>query len=104
MKILTPAHSYFLQHDSSAEFPENGQHLRFVHKTFNDDGTEKYVFPGTTDEEVLDVLIDRITTLNDRNYSGYNIEALVGLKRAKAALQQRTNDRKARGVEGTSKA
>lgn len=61
---------------------------------------------GTTNEEVIQVLIDRITSLNEMHDGKYacaeNRWAVKYLEMALLELEQRTRARQARGVEGTS--
>lgn len=55
---------------------------------------------GTTLEEMLRVSFERLTDLNNRFSSDYNIEALKHITVARECLEARTKDRKAREVEG----
>lgn len=63
----------------------------------NKDGSHEN---GTTLEAMLDVCIQRLTDLNNRFQCKENEEALTGMRAALGALNRRTADRKARGVEG----
>ncbi|MCR6656629.1 MAG: hypothetical protein NVV63_12645 [Opitutus sp.] len=56
---------------------------------------------GTTSEEVLRVLIDRIRFLNTKSPCRENAIVITKLEEALMWLEKRTADRKARGVEGT---
>lgn len=57
---------------------------------------------GITHEALLAVLIDRLEAFQAGPYANnYNASALFGLKGAQVALQARTKERMARGVEGT---
>lgn len=59
---------------------------------------------GTTIEHVIDILIDRLLGFQDGPYAcADNARAIGHLQMAKADLMARTEDRKARGVEGTNK-
>lgn len=66
--------------------------------------TLKTINNGTTNEEVLAVLIDRIKTLNAKLPCKENSVALTHLETAELWLLKRTRDRQARAVEGTAKA
>lgn len=57
---------------------------------------------GAFVEDVIDAAADRIRYYQRSKFnSDYNALALVHLEAALAALDQRTKDREARGVEGT---
>lgn len=57
---------------------------------------------GAFVEDVIAAAIGRIAFYEDSRFaSDYNKRALTGLKDAASALDQRTKDREARGVEGT---
>lgn len=112
MKILTPGHRYEL---SSFENPTHpGQVLQFIEKQAvparKDDGgieqpaTLLTVNDGTTNEEVLAMLIDRLKFLGAKVPSGENAAAVMHCEEALTWLNKRTADRKARGVEGTRNA
>jgi len=62
---------------------------------------------GITNEQVLEILIDRLTYLNTTKKGKFrckeNVEALEHLESALRLLDQRTADREKRGVEGTQK-
>lgn len=63
-------------------------------------GEIKTVRNGTTNEEVLAVLIDRINYLQSKFPCRENAIALTHTETALLWLNKRTADRKARGVEG----
>jgi hypothetical protein len=96
MEILTPGHKYQLFNFEGTE-PE--QTLQFIHK----DVAMNTLQDGTTNEEVLAVLIDRLRFLHDRLPSRESALATTRLEEALLWLEKRTADRKARGVEGTAK-
>ena len=105
MHIITTGHKYEL-----ASF-EGGpaQTLQFIEKqtrlTENPDGTELVtVNDGTTNEEVLRVLIDRLQYLNGKFPCRENAIVITKLEESLMWLEKRTADRKARGVEGEEKA
>lgn len=98
MKIKEQGHVYELESFES----ETVQELRFIKKEpVEVGGTElKTVFEGTTNEEVLKVLIDRIQYLNGKFPCRENSIVVTKLEESLMWLEKRTNDRKARGVEG----
>lgn len=99
MKVLTPGHKYEL-----ASF-EGGppQTLQFIEKQPVEEKSEELctVNDGTTNEQVLAVVIDRMKYLQDRVPCDKNKLVITRLHQALEALESRTQERKARGVEGT---
>ena len=85
---------------------EGCQTLQFIEKMPVNQNPEKVNFGletvnnGTTNEEVLAVLIDRLQFLNGKFPCRENSIALTKLDEALLWLNKRTADRKARGVEG----
>ena len=105
MHVITTGHKYEL-----ASF-EGGptQSLQFIEKvkrlTENPDGTELVtVNDGTTNEEVLKVLIDRLQYLNGKFPCRENAIAITKLEESLMWLNKRTADRQARNVEGKAAA
>ena len=105
MQVITTGHKYEL-----ASF-EGGptQSLQFIEKvkrlTENPDGTELVtVNDGTTNEEVLKVLIDRLQYLNGKFPCRENAIAITKLEESLMWLNKRTADRQARNVEGKAAA
>ncbi len=80
-----------------------GQVLQFIEKEPVEAGnfTLKTVHDGTTNEEVLAMLIDRLQFLIAKVPSKESAIALTRLQEALLWLQFRTMNRKAAGVEGT---
>lgn len=97
-KVITPGHCYELANHEGF----GTQTIQFIEKkpSDKDDGTLVLVNDGTTNEEVLAVLIDRLTVLNNNFYCRENDIALTRLDEALLWLNKRTADRKARQVEG----
>lgn len=93
MKSITKGYRYELA--GFAE-PTNAQTLQFIEKSGGG-----LINDGTTNEEVLEMLIDRITYLDNKLPSTYNKVVLSYLVRALDTLNRRTSDRIDRGVEGT---
>lgn len=97
MKVIVPGHEYELLNHKGDRV---GGRLQFVEK--KKDGAElKLVKDGTTTEEVISVLIDRLEFLNKVVPCTENEAALVSLRGALKALEQRSEDREKRGVEGS---
>ena len=108
MKVLTKGHQYQLDSFEGT----NPQFIQFIHKVFRANGPEgdpglprswqmKTLFDGTTNEEVIRVLLDRITLLNEHMPHQFNKDALYHLTIALEFLEARTKERTERGVEGT---
>lgn len=103
MKTITPGHLYELENFENKSAP--GQRLQFIEKAPRPDGSGfSTVNDGTTNEEVLKVLIDRLKTLGAKLPSKENAMAVTKCEEALMWLEKRTADRTARGVEGTPKA
>jgi hypothetical protein len=97
MKIIMPGHKYELASFEGSD-PQVVQFIEKEHpsmKTIND---------GTTNEEVLAMLIDRLRSLGETVPCRENSIAITRCEEALMWLNKRTADRKARGVEGTSAA
>jgi hypothetical protein len=87
MKVVNPGRMYELS---------AGNRLAFLQK-----GRERIIREGTTNEEVLEVLIDRVTEAYQSLPCEESIRALYLLQEALAAFRMRTERRIAAGVEGT---
>lgn len=100
MKTLTPGHKYELANFEAKEQP--GQFVQFIEKVPDPDrlGQMITVHDGTTNEELLAVLIDRLNHLQAKFPCRENAIALTHMETALLWLDKRTADRKARGVEG----
>jgi hypothetical protein len=96
MKILRPNHAYELENFDNPD--RTGQVIRFIEK--NEQGV---VNDGTTNEEVLIMLIDRMRGLHQKVPSRQSALAITKLEEALMWLFNRTEERRARGVEGTMK-
>lgn len=100
MKNLTPGHRYELESFDGG----HPQVLQFIEKCQSNDGAyTRFVTlnDGTTNEEVLEVLIDRLQFLQAKASCRENAIVITKLEEALMWLNKRTADRKARGVEGT---
>ncbi len=103
MQILTPGYEYYLE-NLDKEFPgRGGQNIRFITKEKGREGNFVTTFNGTTNEEVLEMLIDRLQFLDNKMPSEWNKNALFHLYGARQMLGRRTANRQMRGVEGTDK-
>lgn len=92
MKVIIPGHRYALENMISGESP---QELQFVTKA---PGAEPV--DGTTNEEVLAMLVDRLKNLQAVFPCRENALAITKLEEANMWLEARTRDRNRRGVEG----
>jgi hypothetical protein len=104
MKVLTPGHRYEL---ANFEDPESSQEIQFIEKENVPDPKVPYshtlttIHDGTTNEEVLRVLINRLNFLGMKLPSRENAIATTRLEEALMWLEKRTRDRVQRNVEGT---
>lgn len=98
MKIITEGHTYELSNF------ENGttQTIQFIHKepVMNGSTDLKTITNGTTNEEVLQVLIDRMNYLQGKFPCRENAIVITKLEESLMWLIKRTQDRLKRGVEG----
>lgn len=99
MEIISVGHSYALKDFDTGE---HIQEIDFIKKKLVPDGdTEMYtVKAGTTNEEVLEVLINRTEYLNKKFPDKWNNQAILHLKMALEAFETRTKERVKRNVEG----
>jgi hypothetical protein len=98
MKVISKGHCYELE---SME-PGKPQILQFIHKAKREfTGEFVTVTNGTTNEEVLEMLIDRMQYLNKTIQCDENEKVIQNLHIALAYLHVRNGIRKLRGVEGT---
>ena len=99
MKVLTEGHKYELENFENKE--SAGQVLQFIEKK-PASGTDVMVTinDGTTNEEVLAVLIDRLNSLQAKFPCRENAIVITHLETALLWLEKRTANRKLRGVEG----
>ena len=98
----TPGHRYHLFNQEDTDY----QTLQFVEKIPKLPGSvelETYR-DGTTNEEVIAVLIDRINFLNKKFPCRENSIALTHIETALLWLNKRSADRINRRVEGTAQA
>jgi len=100
MKVLTEGHKYIMdnfEHDDT-------QHvIQFIEKVpveGSAGGVLETVHNGTTNEEVLRVLIDRMQYLQGKFPCRENAIVITNLEESLMWLEKRTADRQARGVEG----
>lgn len=103
MEAITPGHLYALD---NFEPGSAGQTLQFIQKEPDPNEPTKLVTTanGTTNEEVILMLIDRCTFLYNKFPSTETLNAIACLEEALTQLQLRTRDRLARGVEGKHQA
>jgi hypothetical protein len=100
MKVLVEGHSYELANFDSPN--ADGQILNFIHKEPASEGSTelKLVNDGTTNEEVLEVLINRIKFLQAKFPCKENACCITHLEEGLMWLEKRTKDRIKRQVEG----
>jgi hypothetical protein len=102
MNVLVPGHTYTLDSFEGGE----PQTLQFIHKELNHpteggaQGILHTVADGTTNEDVLAVLIDRMQFLQRAFPCRENALVITKLEEGLMWLNKRTADREARGVEG----
>ena len=103
MKVLTEGHRYELENFENKEVA--GQIIQFIEKVPSGNvGQEstvlKTVNDGTTNEEMLEVLINRMNSLQSKFPCRENAIVITKLEESLMWLNKRTADRQKRGVEG----
>lgn len=99
MKVLTEGHKYELANFENKDAA--GQTIQFIQKVpTGSDGQLETVSDGTTNEELLEMLIDRMKYLQAKFPCKENACCITHLEEGFMWLEKRTNDRKKRGVEG----
>jgi hypothetical protein len=98
MKILTLGHKYALDH---FEAGHPVQTIQFIEKAPVAGGTSLVIInDGTTNEEVLKMMIDRMNYLQAKFPCRENAIVITKLEESLMWLNKRTADRQARNVEG----
>lgn len=99
MQVLVPGHRYVL---NNFENELSGQTIQFIHKEPNNGDPTKLdtVSDGTTNEELLSCLIDRMQFLQNKFPCRENAIVITNLEESLMWLNKRTEDRKKRNVEG----
>lgn len=95
MEIITKGHAYKLRNFEG----DTTQELKFIHKVPNGDNLQT-IENGTTNEEVLSVLINRMNSLQEDFPCRENAIVITKLEECLMWLNKRTKDRQERGVEG----
>ena len=109
MKVLREGHRYELENFENKE--AKGQEIQFIEKevsTLKNESDTTFaatqlvtINDGTTNEEVIEVLIDRLKYLTAKLPSRETSIAITKLEEALMWLNKRTVDRVKRNVEGT---
>lgn len=75
----------------------------YIHLRFQDGPLREFGVNGTTNEEVIGLLVERLRSLNQPPFScRENSLAITHLQEAQHWLYRRTMERSQRGVEGTT--
>lgn len=100
MKNLISGHTYELSNFENKN--TKGQILQFIHKEPKQEGSTELITisDGTTNEEVLEVLIDRIQFLQSKFPCKENAIVIIKLEESLMWLNKRTSNRLKRNVEG----
>lgn len=100
MKVIEEGHRYEVD-SLDGTYP---QIIQFIMKLPIDEGSSLLgtVIDGTTNEELMKVLIDRLNYLNAKMPCKANIIAIQKLQEALMWQEYRTSKRKAQGIESTN--
>jgi hypothetical protein len=100
MKVIVEGHKYVA---TNFEDKTSGQSIQFIHKEPKGEGQVQElvtVSDGTTNEELIEVLLDRMNYLQSKFPCRENALAITKLDEALMWLNKRTADRVKRNVEG----
>ncbi len=98
MKVLIEGHKYELD---GFEDKNNTQNIQFIQKEKDGKSNELITInDGTTNEEVLEMLINRMEYLQGRFPCKENAIVITNLQESLMWLNKRTQDRIKRNVEG----
>jgi hypothetical protein len=100
MKVIVEGHKYVA---TNFEDKTSGQVIQFIHKEPKGEGQVQElvtVSDGTTNEELIEVLLDRMNYLQSKFPCRENSLAIIKLDEALMWLNKRTADRVKRNVEG----
>lgn len=102
MKVLEAGHTYELSNFENKDAA--GQTLQFIHKEPIADGSTEFktVADGTTNEELLEVLIHRLGFLQKQLPCRENAIVITKLEESLMWLNKRTADRQKRNVDDKS--
>jgi len=100
MKILKEGHKYELANFENKD--ADGQVIQFIEKEPTDENPAvlKTINDGTTNEEILEMLINRMNHLQSKFPCRENAIATTKLDEALMWMEKRTKDRIKRNVEG----
>jgi hypothetical protein len=103
MRVVVPGHLYELHSFEADGNPP--QTIQFIEKLPTAGGAPGELYTlnnGTTNEEVMKMLIDRLQFLHAKLPSKESACAITHIEEALMWLEKRTAARKARSVEGTN--
>ena len=100
MKVQVEGHRYELSNFENKD--QQGQILQFIQKEPKSEGSTELltISDGTTNEEVLEVLINRMESLQSKFPCRENSIVITNLEESLMWLNKRTSDRVKRQVEG----
>jgi hypothetical protein len=100
MEVIIPGHTYELPNFENKN--EAGQILQFIHKVPVSEGSTELetVSDGTTNEALIEVLVDRLNYLQEKFPCRENAIVITKLEESLMWLNKRTADRVKRNVEG----
>lgn len=99
MKVIKPGYRYQARYYNN---PNRHTTLQFIEKAPNEQGTRlETVMDGTTNEELLKILIHRLEYQNELLQSWYTEQAAKHLELAVNFLNSRQEQRAAKGITNT---
>ena len=100
MKVIEAGYVYELENFDNPN--EKGQIIKFIHKEPKEENSTEPITKsdGTTNEEVLKMIIDRMRFLQSKLPSRESAIAMTKFEEGLMWLNKRTEDRRERNVEG----
>lgn len=100
MKVLKEGHLYELDMFEDTPHDLGNQRIQFIEKIPNEKNELITLNNGTTNEEVIEMLINRMEYLQNKFPCEENEICIIYLEKALEQLHKRTKDRINRSVEG----
>lgn len=99
MRITTDGYEYQVVNMHN---PNLMQTICFIHKALDKDNKLVIIKDGTTNEEILKVMINRLQYLDKLVPDAHNTISITLLKSVLEHMKQRTRERQEQGIEGTA--
>lgn len=104
MEVIVAGHKYRVPNFENKD--QEGQIIQFIHKEPKEAGSTELetIADGCTNEDLLEVIIDRLLFLQSKFPCKENACAITHLQEGKMWLEERTRNRLVKKVEGKNEA